>query len=183
MFAEGNAAVLREWKGILESQGWRGTVQRLNELCEFLVDVGLTWRMLGLMGDPSEWAPQFSAQELQGVKALAKRKPSRSRLFFHLCVGSGHEICIRSPKRDTREAKATRGQGVPGVPASQLRRSGPKSAQAFLCKTFGGAKDRQTWVKSARVHAILGGMSLSLDPFSSGMRCYFGFVGWYAVCA
>ena len=54
MFAEGNTAVLREWKGILESQGWRGTVQRLNELCEFLVDEGLTWRMLGLMGDPSE---------------------------------------------------------------------------------------------------------------------------------
>ena len=183
MFAEGNAAVLREWKGMLESQGWRGTVQRLNELCEFLVDEGLTWRMLGLMGDPLEWAPQFSAQELQGVKALAKRKPSRSRLFFHLFVGSGHESCIRSPRRDPKEANATRSQGVPGVSASQLRRSGLKAAQAFLSKTIGGAKDRQTWVENAKVHAILGGMSLSLDSFKSGMRCYFGFVGRYAVCA
>ena len=144
MFAEGNAAVLREWKGILESQGWRGTVQRLNELCEFLVDEGLTWRMLGLMGDPSEWAPQFSAQELQGVKALAMRKPSRSRLFFYLFVGGGHQSGIRSPRRAPREANATRNQGAPGVPASQLRRSGPRATQVFLCKTFGGAKDRRT---------------------------------------
>ena len=79
MFAAKNEAVLREWRDVLDAQGWKGTTQRLNELCMFLVDEGLTWRMLGLVGDPSEWAPQFSAQELQGVKALAMRKPNRSR--------------------------------------------------------------------------------------------------------
>ena len=116
-------------------------------------------------------------------KSLGHAKAEQIQVVFHLFVGGGHESCIRSPRRDPREANATRSQGVPGVPASQLRRSGPKAAQAFLSKTNGGVKDRQTWVQNAKVHAILGGMSLFLDSFKSGMRCYFGFVGRYAVCA
>ena len=69
------------------------------------------------------------------------------------------------------------------MPQRELKRLGPRAAQESLCKTFGGPADRQRLLKSAKTNAILGSMSLSLDSFMSGIRCYFAFVGRYSACA
>ena len=75
MFAEKNEAVLREWRDVLDAQGWKGTTHRLNELCMFLVNEGLTWRMLGLVPwrqrsdrpqQPNGWPSGFAAGESAG---------------------------------------------------------------------------------------------------------------------
>ena len=63
---------LQEWQDILVSNGWKGTEERLRALCKFLVEEGLTWRMIGSLGDPAGWAPQFAANELQSLIALAE---------------------------------------------------------------------------------------------------------------
>ena len=75
----------KEWRDMLKSLGWESTEERLRELCKFLESEGLTWRTVGLLGDPAEWAPQFTAEELRGVITLGKggrKRPRLVHIFF-----------------------------------------------------------------------------------------------------
>ena len=74
----------KEWRDILKSLGWESTEERLHDLCKFLESEGLTWRTVGLLGDPSEWAPQFTAEEVRGVMTLGKGGRKRPRLVCNL---------------------------------------------------------------------------------------------------
>ena len=71
-----------EWRDILKSLGWRSTEERLRDFCKFLESEGLTWRSVGLVGDPAEWAPQFTAEEVRGVITLGKSGRKIPRLVF-----------------------------------------------------------------------------------------------------
>ena len=90
-----------EWRDILKSIGWESTEERLHDLCKFLESEGLTWRTVGLLGDPSEWAPQFTAEEVRGVMTLGKGGRKRPRLGcrFWFRVPLGTRVCKALRKR------------------------------------------------------------------------------------
>ena len=90
-----------EWRDILKSIGWESTEERLHDLCKFLESEGLTWRTVGLLGDPSEWAPQFTAEEMRGVMTLGKGRRKRPRLVcrFWFRVPLGTRVCKALRKR------------------------------------------------------------------------------------
>ena len=69
-----------EWQDILKSHGWTGTEERLHELCSFLASEGLTWRTIGLLGGPAEWAPQFTKYEAQYLLAIGKKRAKKANV-------------------------------------------------------------------------------------------------------
>ena len=79
MSSNGNEEARQGWQSLLMAYGWTGTEARLEELCSFLVEEGVTWRMLDRMGDPTVWAPQFTVSEVQGLAAMAKNNQKRPR--------------------------------------------------------------------------------------------------------
>ena len=88
----------------------------------------------------------------------------------------------RSPRRahaeNAVESQETRRRIFP----TELRQLAPRAAQRSLFEKLNNTGDRDRWVKDARVHAILGGMSKSLDSLVSGVRCYYAFVGGAMFC-
>ena len=169
----------KEWRDMLKSLGWESTEERLRDLCKFLESEGLTWRTVGLLGDPAEWAPQFTAEELRGVVTLGRaggKRPRRDSISL-LGLPCAH-VCARRSVNATANEAVTLSQTQPcGVGWAGLQRLGPRAAQRALTAALGDEKDRKKWVEDAKLHAILGSMGLSLDALISGLRCYVAFVG------
>ena len=169
----------KEWRDMLKSLGWESTEERLRDLCKFLESEGLTWRTVGLLGDPAEWAPQFTAEEVRGVMTLGKGGRKRPRLVYNFWSESRWvHVCARRSVNATANEAVTPSQTQPcGVGWAGLQRLGPRAAQRALTAALGDEKDRKKWVEDAKLHAILGSMGLSLDALVSGLRCYVAFVG------
>ena len=96
-----------------------------------------------------------------------------------LCRHIGACAFVRSPENAIAERAAVGSETRPCVVGwAGLQRLGPRAAQRSLAATIGSDEDRKKWVEDAKLHAILGSMSLSLDSLMSGLRCYVAFVGW-----
>lgn len=168
-----------EWRDTLKSFVWKSTEDRLRDLCKFLESEGLTWRTVGLLGDPAEWAPQFTAEEVHGVITFGKSGRTIPRLGICLFSESSCvHVCVRCSGNATVDEAVTPSQTQQrGVGWAGLQRLGPRAAHRCLIAVLGGDEDRKRWVEDAKLHAILGSMGLSLDYVISGLRCYVAFVG------
>ena len=90
--------------------------------------------------------------------------------------------CTRSPRHAHAESTTEPQETRPRIAATELRQIGPRAAQRSLFERLISTRDRDRWVKYAGAHAILGGMSKSLDSLVSGVRCYYAFVGGAMSC-
>ena len=68
-----SSTCLQEWATLLRACGWRGSNDRLFELCNMIVSNDIfAWYQMGRGGDPGAWpgAQSFSASELHALRTL-----------------------------------------------------------------------------------------------------------------
>ena len=82
MSSNGNEEAREGWQSLLTTYGWTGTEARLEELCNFLVEEGVTWRMLGRMGDPTRVGAAIYSKRSSGISSHGQDKPTFSADVF-----------------------------------------------------------------------------------------------------
>ena len=155
------------WATTLRAVGWRGSTERLDLLCSFLLkNEFYEWYQLTDDEDVASWsgASEFSAEELSCIDhliAVGKKAPVSPR---RVQVVSSNPCADLLAGRLTVKRNLTASYG------------GPRKSLRLAKLNEMSDSEREIWMEQSRLDALLGGCRLSLDSWRSGVRCYMSFV-------